>query len=321
MEINNKIKKYLTSGFNEQKIGVIKLVFVKKVIAPMVNRSDDSEDVITFRMPDQREVVAINSRKLKSKDKLFGLQLSRNNGGTLQDSKYNEMPEKKHISNINSILYGDTAVGDNAAGLKARCYYDWAYSVKEQIMITEIFQHNSITESGGIVATQNVGKQKKGDLRKNALFSTKYILPNSLFPHFITLTDCTEDMFTHALFTMLQSKAYGGQTTVQGNVTMENKLVAIIASKYEQPINSLVISQSYNHEDAKSVTEDELQKRMFKLLVDQYGDESLIIDEELSYIISEIENFYKGDEDKVRKFYEQTKHDSEEYFKQIGYFK
>jgi len=314
--IDEKISKYFTSDLYEQKTGIIKLCFVREVINPMVDRSDDSEDVISFRNSLDREVVTINSRKIKSKDKLFGLQLARNNEGTEKDSKYNEMPLVTNLANINSILYGDTAVGDGAAGLKARCYYDWAYSIRDISDITEVFQHNSITESGGIMATQDVGSQKKGQLRSNALFTTKYVLPNTYFPHFITMTDVTKDMFLHGLFSMLQSKAYGGQTTVQGSVTMQNHLVAIVVAKYEQPINSLKISQTYetipenlSFENIKEKTIQELQKYYV-------GDSKILMGDDLNKLVNSTIEFFSTD---LKEFYKKTKVDSEEYLKQVGY--
>lgn len=321
IKIPETIKRYLTDKLYAQKVGHIKLCFVKEVIAPVVNRSDDSEDVITFRNGN-REIVAINSRKLKSKDKLFGLQLARNNGGTQESARYNEMQAAEDLANINSILYGDTAVGDNAKGLKARCYYDWSYSIRDYNEITEMFQHNSITESGTIVATQDVGTQKKGELRKNALFSTKYILPNTYFPHFITLMDCTEDMFLHALFTMLQSKAYGGQTTAQGSITMKNHLVAIVAGKYELPLNSLVISNKFTDKEEFVPTVESLSET----IIDELGkvgykkDKNLVVEEELNNFISKLKELF-ADEEWLTGFYKRTKEGSEEFLKTVGLIK
>lgn len=316
IQIPEQIKKYFTSSLSEQKLGVIKLCFLREVTSPTVIRSDDSEDVITFRDEiSGRELVAINSRKLKSKDKLFGLQLARNNGGTELDSKYNEMPKAQNLANINSILFGDTAVGDDAAGLKARIYYDWAYSVRDYVLITDSLQHNSITESGGIIATQDVGKQKKGELRKNSLFSTKYVLPNTYFPHFVTFTDCTLEMFIHGIFTLLQPKAYGGQTTVQGITNMTNHLVGIITSDYEKPLSSLKISQSLK--DTENISLEGIKDHTKKQIIDVYGESNIVPSEMTIQILEEIEDFYLSSH--VQSFYSLTKSQSEAYLLDRGY--
>jgi CRISPR-associated protein Csc2 len=238
-ELFNYIPKtYFVTNLKDNRIGHIKLALVRETINPLVIRSTDAEATVTLVTDDGRELVEIPPRKLKSREKLLGLMMCRKFGVVHESVRYNSIEGAEYLNNPNSVLFGDTSTktGDTA-GLVSRAIYDWAYSLRDVKDVTDKLQHNALSEAGTMI-DENTGKTKQ------TLFQTEYILPGTLFPHFITVDNVTPELLLHLLFAVMNCKRYGAQTTTNAN-NMENHLVAIGFGPFEKPINSYLISKQW----------------------------------------------------------------------------
>lgn len=269
-------EKYFVDDLTENKLGVIKIALLRKTINPFIDRSTDSEETITFKMDDKREVIEVPARKFKSKEKLLGLKICRELGVVEKSLKYNMIEDKSHLSNPNSIVFGDSvtkAGASESVGLPSRAIYDWGYSIRDFEEITQKLQHNALSEEGTMY------EGKTGELRQS-LFRTRYVLPNTFIPFFITVDNLTPELFTHLLFTIMYEKRYGAQTTTNG-ANFNNDIIAIGFGDFEQPINSFVISKEWNFEIA--VTEQTV-KSSINLKMSALYPESLINDKDKKII-------------------------------------
>lgn len=231
-------KRFFVEGLKENRIGHIKLAFVREVINPMIIRSTDAESTIALVSIDGRELAEIPPRKLKSREKLLGLMICREFGVVDEKVRYNVFEGAEYLNNPNSILFGDTSTkAGDTAGLVSRAIYDWAYSLRDVKDITDKLQHNALSEAGTMI------DETTGEMRQS-LYSTEYILPNTFFPHFITVDNITPELFVHLLSCVLNQHRYGAQTTTTAN-NMNNHLVAIGFSDFEKPINSYTVSKAW----------------------------------------------------------------------------
>ena len=53
------------------------IALVREVIGPFINRSEDPEETIFVTLQDDRQVIEVPARKMKSKEKLLGLRMCR----------------------------------------------------------------------------------------------------------------------------------------------------------------------------------------------------------------------------------------------------
>lgn len=265
-------KKYFVDNLSENKIGVIKVALLRKTINPFIDRSTDSEETITFKIDDKREVIEVPARKFKSKEKLLGLKICREFGVVDSSVRYNMIDDKSHLSNPNSIVFGDSVTKAGAAesvGLPSRAIYDWGYSIRDFEEITQKLQHNALSEEGTMY------EGKTGELRQS-LFRTRYVLPNTFIPFFISVDNLTPELFVHLLFTIMYEKRYGAQTTTDG-ANFNNDIIAIGFGDFEQPINSFIISKEWI--DSIGVTEQTV-KNAINLKMSALYPESFINDSE-----------------------------------------
>lgn len=279
-------------NLKDNRIGHIKLALVRETINPLIIRSTDAEATVTLVTDDGRELVEIPSRKLKSREKLLGLMICRQFNVVHESVRYNSIEGAEYLNNPNSVLFGDTSTktGDTA-GLVSRAIYDWAYSLRDVKDVTDKLQHNALSEAGTMIDETTGGT-------KQTLFQTEYILPGTLFPHFITVDNVTPELFLHLLFTVMNCKRYGAQTTTNAN-NMENHLVAIGFGYFEKPINSYLISKQWR-ETQKDDTPTLASVTQFVVaeMKRQYGESNLIANnpsERLAEFCRFVSDFWKSE--------------------------
>lgn len=258
-------EQYFVQHLRDNKIGTIKLAFVREVINPLIIRSADAEATITMVAPDKTELVEIPPRKLKSKEKLLGLKICRKFNVVHPSVRYNSLEGAEMLNNPNSILFGDTSTkAGDTAGVVSRAIYDWAYSLRDHKDITDKLQHNALSESGTMV------DEKTGKMRQS-LFQTEYVLPATYFPHFITLDNTTPELLFHLLSSVLHQHNYGAQTTTNAN-NVVNHLVAIGYSNFEKPINSYTLSETWRKEKKETPSLESVTTFIVKQMDHYYGD-------------------------------------------------
>ncbi|UZR99841.1 type I-D CRISPR-associated protein Cas7/Csc2 [Chondrinema litorale] len=245
--IFNKIseQKYFINNLKTNQLGHIKVAILREVINPLIIRSTSPDEVLSYKMPSGKEVVEIPARKLKSREKLRGLKQTRVFNAISEDLRYNAIKKSEHLANINSLTFGDTVSGE-AVGLPARAIYDWSYSIQEVIDVSDTLQHNALGESG------TMHDEEKGGLRQS-LFQVQYVMPGTLFPHFITLENTTPAMLFHVLSAVIYENRYGAQSTTTG-ANMKNHIIGIGFGRHEPALNSYLISKDWNNETEPNFT-------------------------------------------------------------------
>ena len=284
-------EKYFVKNLKDNKIGHIKIAIVREVTNPIIIRSTDSEATVTLRMSDQTEVVEIPPRKLKSREKLLGLQLCREFGAVHESVRYNIIDGKEKLNNVNSALFGDTSTkSGDTAGLTSRAIYDWAYSIRDVTDITDKLQHNALGEDG-TMWNEAEGKQRQ------SLFMTEYVLPETYFPHFVTIDNTSPELFLHLLFCILNQHRYGAQTTTNAN-NMNNYIVAIGFDNFEKPINSYLISKDWHAEkDSEEPNLKSVHSFVQGKMKEVYGEANLV--EDLQGFLSLVLNLWKEEDRKT----------------------
>lgn len=241
-------ERYFVKSLRENRIGHIKLAFVRETINPLIIRSTEPESTIYISAIDGRDLVEIPPRKLKSREKLLGLMICREFGVADGEVHYNSIMKSEHLSNPNSLLFGDSVTqSQDATALPSRAVYDWAYSLRDVKDITDKLQHNAMSEDGTILKDKdfNPAQTDGTKVAKQALHQTEYVLPGTLFPHFITVDNITPELLVHLLSCVLNQRRYGAQTTTNAN-NINNHLVAVGFTDFEKPINSYTISKAWN---------------------------------------------------------------------------
>ncbi len=259
-------KEYFVENLKDNTLGVVKIALLREVVNPMIIRSNFADETITFKANDEKDLVEIPARKLKSKEKLRGLRICREMNVVDKSLRYNVIQKSLHLANPNSILFGDSVTESNdAVGITSRVIYDWAYSIRDVNEITDTFQHNALSEGG------TMHDEVKGGLRQS-LFQVQYVMPKTYFPHFLTLENVTPELFVHILSSVIYETRYGAQSTTLGS-NMINHIVGIGFSKFEAPINSFSIADNWtdkkvNFENVKSA----INKSMKTYYKDNYKD-------------------------------------------------
>ena len=318
-------KSNFVENLRENKIGQIKLAFVRETTNPLIIRSNDPEATITMVTIDGRELVEIPPRKLKSKEKLLGLMICRQFGllGKLdgdgkringESVRYNSFEGAEYLNNPNSVLFGDTSTkAGDTAGLVSRAIYDWAYSLRDVKDITEKLQHNALSESGTMI------NEKTGEMRQS-LFSTEYVLPNTFFVHFITVDNISPELFLHLLSSVLNQQRYGAQTTTNAN-NMVNHIVAIGIAPFEKPITSYTVSKKwYGQKIVSEVNQKNVVDFVIREMELHYKKENLVND--IEKLIAWINELWDGKhEGELKEIYEKAAKDSDAYLKSIKMIK
>jgi len=299
-------KEYFVENLKDNTLGVIKIALLREVVNPMIIRSNFPDETITFKANEEKDLVEIPARKLKSKEKLRGLKICREMNVIDKSLRYNVIKKSEHLANPNSILFGDSVTESNdAVGITSRVIYDWAYSIRDVNELTDTFQHNALSEGG------TMWNEEEGKLRQS-LFQVQYIMPKTYFPHFLTLENVTPELFVHLLSSVIYENRYGAQSTTLG-ANMINHIVGIGFSKFEAPINSFSIadnwgSEEVNFENVKSAINNAMEAyygkdkfiegSKFKNLIDQLWKEKEL---------KELQEHYNKAKEDCTKLLEDTK--------------
>lgn len=234
-------KDYFATDLKKNTLGSIKLAFLREVTGNLIIRNNYADETTIFRLSNQREVVEIPARKLKSKEKLLGLKICRQFDAIDESVRYNVINSSEFLANPNSVLFGDTVTKENeAVGLKSRAIYDWAYSIRDVSQITGTLQHNALSEGG------TMWNEEEGKLRQS-LFQVQYVKPGTMFPHFITVENVSVELFLHLLACVLYQNNYGAQDSTSG-ANLRNHLIGVGFSRFEQPVNSYLIAKNWQGE-------------------------------------------------------------------------
>lgn len=303
-------RKWFVSDLKENSIGHIKIALVREVLNPLIIRSTDMEATITLVTADGRELVEIPPRKLKSREKLLGLMLCREFGVVNENVRYNVFEGAEMLNNPNSALFGDTSTkSGDTAGLTSRAIYDWAYSLRDVKDITDKLQHNALSEAGTMI------DEATGEMRQS-LYSTEYILPGTLFPHFITVDNITPELFIHLLSCVLNQHRYGAQTTTNAN-NMINHLIAIGFADFEKPINSYTASKAWNADTKKDgPTLDAISTFVNEQMKKHYQEDGLV--KKLVDLVKWVDDLWKEkDKPLLREIYTSAQKSVDGYLKKI----
>lgn len=255
-------KENFVENLKDNTLGVIKIALLREVVNPIIIRSNFADETITFKINEEKDLVEIPARKLKSKEKLRGLKICREMKVVDECVRYNLIKGSKYLNNPNSILFGDsTTESGDAVGLTSRVIYDWAYSIRDVNEIIDTFQHNALNESG-TMHDEDTGNHR------TSLFQVQYVMPKTYFPHFLTLESVTPELLVHLLSSVIYETRYGAQSTTLG-ANMVNHIVGIGFSKFEAPLNSFSIADNWNDEE---VNFESVKSAINKAMKAYYGD-------------------------------------------------
>lgn len=227
-----------------------------------------------------------------------------------EEVRYNVFEGAEMLNNPNSALFGDTSTkSGDTAGLTSRAIYDWAYSLRDVKDITDKLQHNALSEAGTMI------DEATGEMRQS-LYSTEYILPGTLFPHFITVDNITPELFIHLLSCVLNQRRYGAQTTTNAN-NMINHLVGIGFSDFEKPINSYTISKAWNGKTEKDAPTFESVKTFVReQMKTHYGKTGLV--DKLGELVKWLDGLWQEkDKPSLKEIYTSAKDGVDTYLKNI----
>jgi CRISPR-associated protein Csc2 len=230
------IKSESVPVFGQNNAKRLVIAVLREAIAPFIDRSEDPEETISIRV-NGKEIIEVPARKMKSKEKLAGLRLCRAYGVVDASYEYNDVKTLAEIANPNSVLFGDSIVGQSdVAMLPSRVKYSSSYSLRERVKLTTKLTHNALSEQG----TMWNREDKKF---RQSLFSTEYILPGTLFPSFIVIDDPTPESLVHILMCLRETR-YGAQTSITGP-NIKNTIVAILGCQNEPPVTSYTITKNH----------------------------------------------------------------------------
>lgn len=297
---------YFVDDLKKNTLGTIKIAILREVTGNLIIRSNYPDETITFKAGENKDIVEIPARKLKSREKLLGLKICREFNVIDREFRYNVIKKSEQLGNPNSILFGDSVTESNdAVGITSRAIYDWAYSIRDVDEITGTLQHNALSEGG------TMWNEEEGKLRQS-LFQVQYIKPGTLFPHFITVENVTPELFIHLLSCILFENRYGAQsTTLSANI--KNHILGFGLSKFEQPVNSYSISSNWNSEN--EVTFETVKSAINESMIVSYGENNY---KEANNIISIINKLWKNDNKKdLQEIYTKAKEECTKFLKDI----
>ena len=281
-------KEYFQDTYTKRTPNVIKVATIRTTTGYLINRSTEPDEVISTTI-DNKDVVVIPSRKLKSKEKLTGLTLCRKFKVIHPEVEYNFIDKQEHLANPNSLVFGDSVTKTKeAVALPSRVIYEWAYSIRDKDEITEELTHNALSEEG-TMWDKNEGSQRQ------SLYEIQYIKPEVYFPQFITFYDITPEGFIHAIISHLKTTRYGAQSNVM-DANMKNDIIAIALDTFEPSVSSYLISKEFegevNFENVKEFVKNKLRK----------NSSTLIENEQLEELLKLIDEYLK-DEEKLKQLY------------------
>jgi CRISPR-associated protein Csc2 len=305
-------KSYFVDDLKKNTLGTIKIAILREVTGNLIIRSNYPDETITFKSSENKDIVEIPARKLKSKEKLLGLKICREFGVIDKDFRYNVIKTRKQLGNPNSILFGDSVTENNdAVGITSRAIYDWAYSIRDVDDITGTLQHNALSEGG------TMWNEEEGKFRQS-LFQVQYIKPGTLFPHFITIENITPELFIHLLACVLFENRYGAQsTTLSSNI--KNHILGFGLAKFEQSINSYSISAQWGDTNTKEVTFENVKSKINNSMKTAYGEDNYKDADVIVKLINEL--WKEANQKQLEDIYKKAKGECEQFLKNIKIWK
>jgi len=94
-------KDNFVENLKDNTLGVIKIALLREVVNPMIIRSNFPDETITFKATEEKDLVEIPARKLKSKEKLLGLRICREMDVIDKSLRYNVIKKSEHLANPN----------------------------------------------------------------------------------------------------------------------------------------------------------------------------------------------------------------------------
>lgn len=302
-------KEVFVDELGKNQLGHIRIGIVRETVGPFICRSTDPEASITLRLPDGREVIEVPARKFKAPEKLLGLKICRDMGVVDPDARYNLFKKPTQLANPNSILFGDSVTEENeAASLPSRARYDWSYSLRHFLDITDNLQHNALSESG------TMWDPEQAEFRQS-LFTVQYVLPATFFPHFVTLLNVTPELLVHFLRCVLCANSYGAQTAAS-NSNFRNHVVAIAWAKFEAPLAPFTISREWKSEEKPELKS--VKDKIVSLMKDHYQGNIVNGDGRLTNLLKHVDDLWSDHKMDHRKaLYKQAYVDGQKYLEKL----
>ena len=299
-------KPYFIDDLKKNTLGTIKIALLREVTGNLIIRSNYPDETITFKAGENKDIVEIPARKLKSREKLLGLKICREFNVINSEFRYNVIKNRNQLGNPNSILFGDSVTESNdAVGITSRAIYDWAYSIRDVDEITGTLQHNALSEGG------TMWNEEEGKLRQS-LFQVQYIKPGTLFPHFITVENVIPELFIHLLSCILFENRYGAQSTTLSS-NMKNHILGFGLSKFEQPVNSYGISA--NWDSSVPVTFGNVKESITKAMKTYYGENNYKDAQNIILLIKDL--WQREDKKELQEIYTKAQKDCSKFLKDI----
>ncbi|MCG8390283.1 MAG: type I-D CRISPR-associated protein Cas7/Csc2 [Cytophagales bacterium] len=289
----------------QNKLSTLKIAILREVVGNAIIRSNYPDETITFKLSENKDIVEVPARKIKSREKLLGLKICRQFDVIDPALRYNVIKKSDQLANPNSVLFGDsvTESGD-AVALTSRVIYDWAYSIRDIDKITATLQHNALSEGG------TMWDEEEGKLRQS-LFQVQYVKPGTYFPHFITVENVTPELFIHLMACIIHQSRYFAQSTTNGPSNVKNHILGIGYTKFEQPINSYTITKNWDSQ--VPVNYDTLSDVINHTMTAAYGEAQYINGVSITELMADL----WADENTLSPIYQKAKEDCEQFLKDI----
>ncbi|MEM7369558.1 MAG: type I-D CRISPR-associated protein Cas7/Csc2 [Bacteroidota bacterium] len=299
---------HFATSLKENTLGNIKIAVLREVIGNAIVRSNYPDETITFKLSQNREVLEVPARKMKSREKLLGLRICRNFGVVDKSVRYNTISDKNFLSNPNSVLFGDSVtVSNDSASLPSRVIYDWAYSLRDIGYISETYQHNAVNEFGTMW-------DEKAGKNSDKLFQVQYVKPGTYLPHFLVVENVTPELFIHLMICVMNQSRYFAQSTTTSPSNVKNHILGIGYSAFEQPVNSYTISANWSED--QEVSFESVSIAINSSMKDHYG-ENYQSGEELTKLIQSLWQ----DQERMSKLYKKAAADCDAFLKDIKIIK
>ncbi|MEM3264835.1 MAG: type I-D CRISPR-associated protein Cas7/Csc2 [Thermoplasmata archaeon] len=215
----------------------LKIGIVSETTGYFINRNNEPTEVTSEEFEGDNRVV-VPASKWRGAERTFILSILRKAGLVDHDYFRNMVKKKSQLANPASLLWGDSSIGSNteAAGIASRSFYDWAYSFQPLSEILLKLMHNTLGDDGSILKKD----KDSNEVASNAIYNTNYIIPGVKFVRFITLENISFEMLLLQIMAILGTTRYGARTAILGD-NIQNKIIAISASKGDMPVTSYTI--------------------------------------------------------------------------------
>ncbi|MGD1840075.1 MAG: type I-D CRISPR-associated protein Cas7/Csc2 [Thermonemataceae bacterium] len=298
-------KAYFVENLKQNRLGTLKIALLREIVGNAIIRSNYPDETITFKLSENKDIVEVPARKLKSREKLLGLKMCREFDVVDPSLRYNVIKKSEQLANPNSILFGDsvTESGDSVA-LTSRVIYDWAYSIRDIEQITSTLQHNALSEGG------TMWNEEEGSLRQS-LFQVQYVKPGTYLPHFVMVENVTPALFLHLVACIMYESRYFAQSTTNSTSNVKNHLIGVGYAKFEQPVNSYTITK--NWETQMPVNFNTVSQVMRDTMIEAYGEQHFVEGTSITALVTKLWQ----EEDTLSTIYKQAEADSIQFLKDI----